>query len=179
MIIQPAGEMHVPAPGVVNKTVARCAIHVEAVIQPLHRCAAARAKARAQGFERAKRKVGLVFHCAAVRFARHKIDCTACRALARHQRGRAFEYFNALQIAGIHHARSHVLRADLDAVVERVDLTVGKAAHGKSGRFARRIARRDAHCALRRFSDATQPARFDGGTVNYFNRCRRLAWRQA
>ena len=50
-------------------------------------------------------------------------------ALTRHQRSRAFEEFDALQVAHIHDARGHIGRANFDAVVQRVELAVGEAAH--------------------------------------------------
>jgi hypothetical protein len=47
----------------------------------------------------------------------------ADRAVPRHQRGRAFQEFDAVQIDGIHDPRYETLRPDLDPVIKHVDLT--------------------------------------------------------
>ncbi|MGY4470998.1 hypothetical protein ACVWWK_006707 [Bradyrhizobium sp. LB9.1b] len=50
-----------------------------------------------------------------------------------------FREFHCFEIGRVHDPRSHVLRADLDAVVERVDLAIGEAAHRERRRLGRVI----------------------------------------
>ena len=63
-----------------------------------------------------------------------KYDRAAARPLPGQQGRRPLQKLHALQIGRVHEPRGHVLRADLDAVVEYVDLAVGEAAHRESRR---------------------------------------------
>ena len=136
--------------GVVDKAVKRGTADVEAVVEALHVRAAARAVMRAERVERIPGEIGLVPDRPRVRLLGDEVDCAAGRALARDQRGRTFQEFHGFQIGGVGDPRGHVLRADLDAIVERVDLAVGEAAHREARRLPRSVAGGDADRALRR-----------------------------
>ena len=108
-----------------------------------------------------------------------EIDRAAAGAFARQQRCRSFQEFDALEIGGVHDARRHVLRADLDAVVEHVDLAVGEAAHRERRRLGRIIAGGDADRALCNLRNGPIAPLADGLLIDHLDRRRHLAHGQA
>src|SRR4029434_6375637 len=125
------------------------------IIESLDCRTAAGAKAQARRVEGTIRRVDFVLDWALMRPLGHEVDRATRRSFPRHERSGPLEDFDALEIAGIHHPRRHVLRANLDAVIQRVDQAVGVAAHRKPRGFGGEVTRGYADCALRCFRDAT------------------------
>ncbi|MEY9225715.1 hypothetical protein ABH974_006138 [Bradyrhizobium ottawaense] len=165
--------------GVVGKAVERRTADVEAVVEALHIGAAARAVMRAERIQRIPGEISFVPDRSRVRLLGHKIDRPAGGALARDQRCRALQEFHGFQIGGVHDPRGHVLRTDLDAVVERVDLAVGEAAHREGGRLGRIIAGGDADRPLRHVGHGAITLLAHGLRGDHLDGRGRLAHRQA
>ena len=111
---------------------------VEAIVEAGNQRAAARAEMGAIGAERVDRGIELALDRARGRLPADIVDSTSDRAGARHQRVRAFDEFDLLEIGRVHHSRGEALRTDPDAVVEHGHFAESEAAHGEAGGRARR-----------------------------------------
>ena len=126
------------------------------------------------GSERIDRRVQFVLDRAAGRLPGYVIDRAADRIEPGHQRRRAFEKFDAVEIGRIHDARGDVLRTNPDSVVEDVDRAAGEAAHGKAGGRAGRVAGEHADRALRGFRGGPIALLAHRLLIDDFDACRRL-----
>ena len=104
----------------------------------------------------------------------HVIDRAAGGAYARQQRRRTLDDLDPLEVGGVHRAAGHRRRADPDAVVKRVDLVAGKAAHREDRRRPRRIAAGHADRGLGDVGGGPQAAILDHLLVDHFHRRRCL-----
>ena len=109
----------------------------------------------------------------------HVVDGAAGCAFTRHQRRRTFQNFDLLEIGRVHDARCHFRRADLDAVVKRVDLGAAEAAHGEGRGRARGVSGRHPDSGLGGLGGGVKPAIRERALINDLDGRRRLAGGQA
>src|ERR1700761_5202999 len=104
----------------------------------------------AVGTKRINRSIQLTLDRTSDRLVRHEVDRSTDRIKSGHDRRRAFEKLDLLEISSLHHARSDIPGANPYAVIEYVYgfAAAGEAAHGKTRRRPAKIARQHANRAF-------------------------------